>query len=98
MADQLRQSFDRWTPESLSKDYFYTSLYTLTREAGLSIEGVHQLQTGRADRKLDNKEFEIKIGSAMSLAQSTLNQLKSKIEQAEKLSPSSNGMPRRDGL
>jgi hypothetical protein len=98
LNEQLRQSYAKWTPEALEKDYFYPALYLLTQQTGQTIEQVHQLHQTFFEGKADLKAFDIQLGTAMSGAQNALSTLKSKIDQIEKLAPTPNGMPRREGL
>ena len=95
---QLDQNFQRWTPEAIQNEYFYGVLYQLTQQAGQMIDKVHGFQHAFFTGSQDPRTSEIQLGEATSSAQSSLNVLKSKIGQAEKLPPTPNGMPRREGL
>jgi hypothetical protein len=95
---QLRESFGKWTDQALATEYFYGILYAMTKSAGDAVEKLHQLQGDYFGGKTDPKAFEIQRGSALSVAQSALAELRSKITQAENLAPTPNGMPRREGL
>jgi hypothetical protein len=94
----FKESYAKWTPQALATDYFYGVLYDLTQKAGKAITDVHKLQADAVDGKIDPKALDIQLGTTMSGAQSALAALKSKLEQADKLTPTPNGMPRREGL
>lgn len=95
---QLDQIFIKWTPESLKADYFYSPLYLLVLQVGQSVEKVHEFHHSFFNGTRDPKTFEIQLGEASSSALTSVNLLKAKIEQTEKLAPSPNGMPRKEGL
>ncbi|MGZ3707521.1 MAG: DUF4339 domain-containing protein [Bdellovibrionota bacterium] len=98
LQSQMDQVFLKWTPESLQKDYFYGVLYQLTLQTAQGIEKVHGFQHSYFTGALDPKAFEIQLGEAVSNAQGAVSLLKAKIEQAEKIPPTPNGMPRKEGL
>lgn len=98
MQSQLEIIFSQWTPERLAGEFFYAPLFTLTQQAAQALAQVHGLHHGYFVGGVDAKSFDIQLGEATSGARATLLQLKMKIDQAEKLPPTPNGMPRRDGL
>jgi hypothetical protein len=98
LESQLNQIFQKWTPETIHKDYFYESLYQFTQQLGIAVEKVHELHHAYFTGVGDPKTFEIQLGETLSSAQSAVTVIKAKIEQAKKLSPTPNGMPRREGL
>jgi len=98
LQGQMDQVFLKWTPESLANEYFYGALYDLTRQVGQSVARVHGFHHGFFTGSNDPKSFDIQLGEALSQAQNALSILKTKIDQAEKLPPTPNGMPRRDGI
>ena len=95
---QLKDGFAKWTDQALQTEYFYGMLYSLTKSAGDAVEKLHQLHSDFFDGKIDPRTFEIQHGSSVSIAQNAISALKSKIDQAEHLAPTPNGMPRREGL
>ena len=99
MSAQLDQTFQKWTPESLEKDYFYGILFQLTQQAGAAIERAHGFHDQYFTTKVPSASaFDIQVGEAVSQAQGAVNALKAKIDQAENLPPTQNGMPRKEGL
>jgi len=101
LSHQLISSFDKWTPDTLANDYFYGSLYLLVQQAFKAVEKTHAVHHAfftNSTSSVDRNAFEVKVGEAASFAQNAINTLKSKISEAEKIPPTPNGMPRRDGL
>ncbi len=97
LSSQLNDTFSKWTPEAVN-DFFYGVLYQLTQSAGTAIEQVHTIQDEFVSGKSSPQAFDIQLGTVVSGAQTALAALKAKIEQAEKIAPTPNGMPRREGL
>jgi len=95
---QLNETFQTWTPQVLQNDIFYTSLYELTRQTGQSVARMHGLHHAYFTGAVDSKSFDIQLGEASSFAQTSLSELKTKIERVEKTPPTPNGMPKKDGL
>ena len=98
LDSQLSQTFTKWTPDTITKDYFYFRLYQLTQETGQAVAGLHALQNGYFTGSSNPAQFENELLQTQTLAQASLNLLKAKIEQAEKMPPSPRGLPRREGL
>ncbi len=98
LESQLDQIFNRWTPDVIRTDYFYSVLYRMTQQLGQEIEKVHRFHDAFFGGVLDLKAFDIQLGAALSSAESALSLLKAKIDQAKNLQPTLNGMPRREGL
>jgi len=98
LEESLQQSFSKWTDPVLETEYFYGVLYSMTKAAGDAIEKLHLLDADFFNGKTDVKAFDIQRGSAISIAQSAVAALKNKISQAESMTPTPNGMPRREGL
>lgn len=98
LDNQLRETFNKWTPEALQHEYFYGPLYLLVQQAGQSIAKVHNLHHAYFTGSVDTKAFDIQVGEAISVAESSINALRAKIQQAESIPPTPNGMPRKDGL
>jgi hypothetical protein len=96
--NQLKTAFDKWTPEVLEKEFFYGGLYKMLKDTQQSIENVHNVQSSYFTGSIEANTFDIKVGQAAALADNSMVSLKAKIEAAEKLQPTPNGMPRRDGL
>ncbi len=98
MDSQLQVSFQKWTPETLADEYFYPMLYRATQVAGQSVAKVHGIHHAFFTGALDVRSVDIQQGEALAGAKQALDSLKIKIDQAEKIPASPNGMPRRDGL
>jgi hypothetical protein len=98
LQEQMDQIFRKWTPEVLSQEYFYGTLYQLVQQAGISVQKVHEFHHAYFVGVSDQKTFEIQLGEASSSASNALTLLKAKVDQVEKLAPTPNGMPRRDDL
>ena len=98
LDSQLSQTFQKWSPDTISKDYFYFRLYQLTQETGQAVASLHALQNGYFAGTSTPGQFENELLQTQTLAQASLNLLKAKIEQAEKMPPSPRGLPRREGL
>lgn len=95
---QLIATMQKWTPEALQNEYFYGTLYSLVLQAEQSVSRVHQLQHSFFVGSVDEKSFDIQLGEASGQAQNALTALKTKIDQAESIPPTPNGMPRKDGI
>ncbi len=98
LDEQLQNSFKKWTPESIQNELFYGKLYSLLQGFDQVVGRVHAVHHSYYTSKVDLKSFEIQLGEVSSQAQAALSELKSKVEQVEKLSSTQNGMPRREGL
>jgi len=94
----LNAVFDDWTPAVIHDQFFYGVLYQLIHQLGQSLDRVHSFQHAFFASAQDLKTLQIQIGETTAAAQGALILLKSKIEQAEKIPPSVNGMPRTEGL
>ncbi len=95
---QMEETFSKWTPETIEKDTFYGSLYQLTQQVAQAIEKVHRFHHSYFTEPVDPKGFEIQLGEAAASGSTALATLKAKIEQAEKLPATPNGLPQREGL
>lgn len=96
---QMNKAFVKWTPEVLEKSFFYSELYKMIRQSQQDLEGVHNTQNAFfAGDVTDQNTFDIQLGQVSSVAESSIASLKAKIEQASKIPPTPNGMPRKDGL
>ena len=101
LSQQLNQNFSKWTPDALNTQYFYGVLYQLVQAGSQAVERVHSIHNSffsTTQSPLDRNTFEVQVGEAMSFAQNAINVLKVKMDQAEKIPPTPNGMPRKDGL
>lgn len=96
--NQLNGIFQKWTPETVREQYFYGSLFLLTSQVGVAIDRLHGYQNSLFAENLDPKTLEIQIGEASSSAQNLIQTLKAKIDQAEKLPTSPDGIPLREEL
>jgi len=96
LEGQLNDTFQKWTPATLENDYYYPTLYLMTQQLGATIDKVHAIQSSYFTTPGDPKTFEITLAGAVSSAQSSLNELKVKIDEIQKLPPTPNGMPQRE--
>ena len=95
--EQLEQIFQRWTPEVIQNEYFYSPLYLLVQQAGREVQKVHGFQfayfKGAPIKEL--KVLESQLSEAVAGSTRAMATLKSKLEQLESLPPTPNGMPPR---
>ena len=98
LQNQLNLIFQKWTPEVIEKTYFYGVLNQLAQQAGQSVSKVHEFQHSYFTGGQDLKTLDIQLGEATSLAQGMIHALKAKIEQAEQMPVTANGMPQREGI
>lgn len=98
IENKLDQAFLTWTPEAVQAEFFYSALYLLIKNAGLEIRRLHDYQNMFYFGKPDIKTFPTQLASLIAGAESALQFLMTKIQHAENLTPTSNGMPRKDGL
>ncbi|HLD99462.1 MAG TPA: GYF domain-containing protein [Bdellovibrionota bacterium] len=96
-AKQMNTTFIAWTEKSLKDDFFYGVLYRLTQQAGQAVERAHSFHNTYFTAVV-SRSFDIQAGEAISQAQGAITALKAKIDQAERITPTLNGMPRREGL
>ncbi|MCM2324733.1 MAG: hypothetical protein NDJ90_15850, partial [Oligoflexia bacterium] len=95
---QMTDIFQKWTPQVLETEFFYGSLYTMIQQVYRGVEQLHAVHHSYFTTTVDPKAFEIQAGQATATATAGMAALKAKIEQAEKIPPAPNGMPRREGL
>ena len=95
---QLADTFKKWTPDAIQNQFFYGMLYQTTLSTAQAIQSLHDFQDRYFSGLSNPRAFEIQIGEATSFAQSAMTGLQAKIEQAEKIPPSPNGMPQKEGL
>jgi hypothetical protein len=96
---QMNKAFVKWTPEILEQSFFYSNLYKMIQQSQQDLEAVHNTQNAFFDNDVtDQNTFDIQLGQISSVAESSIALIKAKIEQASKIPPSPNGMPRKDGL
>lgn len=98
LENSLNTIFNDWTPAVTHDQFFYGGLYQLVHQLGQAIDRVHSFQNILFTSTQDLKTLQIQIGESTAAAQGTLILVKSKIEQAEKIPPTVNGMPRTEGL
>jgi len=98
LDSQMNESFQQWTQEILSTQYFYGMIYSLLQQASQAVAQMHGLHHAYFTGAVDKTSFDIQLGQAVSQAQTAVTTVKAKIEQAETLAPTANGMPRREGL
>jgi hypothetical protein len=95
----LNDKYKAWTPDALKSQYFYgMTLYAQAQQTAMAAQKLHALQNDFLNGHGDVKALEIQVAEATSVAQSSVITLKAKIDQAEKLPASPNGMPQREGL
>ena len=98
LEGQLQAIFEKWTPEIVQSEYFYDTLYPLIQQTSQSVTKVHEFHSSYFKGVSDLRTFEIQLGEASSSCQNDINRLRSKIDQANKIAPTANGMPRKEGL
>lgn len=97
--NQMSTTFEKWNPQTLESSFFYSKLYQLIQQSQQSLEKVHKSQNSYFNNEIsDFRSYEIQLGEASSVAESSIASLKAKVEQASKIPPTPNGMPRKDGL
>lgn len=94
---QLQNSTQAWRTESVIKSHFYGTLYQALMKADQDVAQVHDDQTRYFDTAKDPNR-EAQIASQVSVVQSSLLTIKTKISLAETLPVTANGMPQRAGL
>jgi chromosome segregation ATPase len=91
LEGQLNQVLSKWTAESIRNEYFYGQLYELVQQIGREIDNYH----GAQDQYFLTGIIEADLEKKYQIAANLLTELKEKIAQLEKLSPSPKGMPPR---
>jgi len=96
MQSQLEEAFSKFN-EALGRDeYFHAFLFQQTRTAGDQVSQLHAAQhTLMTNRPKDMAAADIEILPKQKAAQESIELLKSKLEETEKLAPTANGMPLR---
>jgi hypothetical protein len=103
---QLQASWEKWpaatdsveAQKKFNDEVFYGPLYRAVRSLGESVSKLHELQHSLMEGKADARAAEIQLPTLVSECQTALAAAKAKVDQAEKLAPTANGMPRREGL
>ncbi|MBL7715616.1 MAG: DUF4339 domain-containing protein [Bdellovibrionales bacterium] len=99
LQKQLDQTFTAWTPEVLNRDMFYSMLYQRIQTVAGQLIRLHSIEDSYfTDTKVDAADFDHLHGPKLEELQAGLNELKAKIDQAEKLPPTPRGLPRKEGL
>jgi hypothetical protein len=98
LQGQLDQIFHTWTAEAIQNQYFYGVLYRMTQDAGNQIEKVHGFQHAYFNGAIDAQDFNTQLKEAVASAQTSIQALRTKTEQAEKMGLTPSGMPQREGL
>lgn len=95
----LKSEFQKWTPAAFETDkFFYSVLYQATEQTGIAVEQVLLTFQSFFSSNVDRNAFDIQREQTISVARRSLSELKTKLEQAEKLGLTAGGLPRRDGL
>jgi hypothetical protein len=96
MQSQLEEAFSKFN-EALGRDeYFHAFLFQQTRTAGDQVSQLHAAQhTLMTNRPKDMAAADTEILPKQKAAQESIELLKSKLEETEKLVPTANGMPLR---
>ncbi|HAR42657.1 MAG TPA: hypothetical protein DCS07_08535 [Bdellovibrionales bacterium] len=94
----LNQSFLRWSPSILDKEYFYGALYKSTVDAGQATQRAHKFHHAYFTTTVPLQGHATQVEESVSSARNALAALTAKIKQAEALASTANGMPRREGL
>ncbi len=96
MQSQLEEAFSKFN-EALSRDeYFHSFLFQQTRTTGDQVSQLHAAQhTLMTNRPKDMAAADADILPKQKAAQESIELLKSKLEETEKLVPTANGMPLR---
>ena len=95
---QLSQTFQKWTPESVAREYYFFMIYQQVQQTAQAVSSLHALHHSWFAGGVNAQQFDATLGPAAQAAQDAVNQLKAKIDQAEKLPPTARGLPRREGL
>jgi hypothetical protein len=97
LSSKLNQAFDGWTPEWLESTAFYGKLYSLILQASQFVEQTHDHQNSYLKTSsADLQSLELEISKSASLAQSVILSLRAKIQVAQSLPLTANGMPQRE--
>ncbi len=97
LNSQMTESFGRWTDSIAKNEYFYGTLYKLVQEVGNSAAKLHAYQHNYFAGAVDAESFDVQLGESASSTETSLAQLKIKIEKAESLPTAPSGMPQREG-
>lgn len=98
LQGQLNQSFQKWTPDKLRTEVFYSELYDQLTRTGHQIEEVHELEGGVVGHSNPEQTEITQLTQATTAAQAAIAQLNAGIDQAEKAPPTPGGLPRKEGL
>lgn len=92
--DHMVGEFQKWTPEVLKEQVFYSEMYQMTKQAGFALNELHKIQDEYFKQsKPDPAAFNTQLTTAVNEARNLILTLKDKIDQAEKLKTSETGMP-----
>ncbi len=95
---QLEQTIQTWSAQTLQNEFFYGKVYELVKSAYDSIKTLFTLENGFIDQPSDPNTFGIQHGKAVSEASSALELLKLKVDFILKAPKSASGLPTKEGL
>jgi len=96
--NQLEQTIQTWSKETLQNEFFYGSSFELLKSSYDSIKKLFQMENEYVEKQLEKSSFEIQYGKAMNDCKLSLNQVKMKIDAIMNAPKSANGLPKRVDL
>ncbi len=98
LQNQIDGLFAQWTPEALTRDFYYGSLYLSLKQVGERISKLHADQnSAMALRSVAGEREQILAADALSV-ESALLGVRAKIALAERQPLTPGGLPQRQGL
>lgn len=98
IAEQLDQTVQTWSKETLQNEFFYGKAYEAVRNAFQSLRDLVKLESSFVTKPGDRNAFEIQHGKLMSESREALEILKRKVEIMGKSPKTASGLPTREGL
>jgi hypothetical protein len=98
IAEQLDQTVQTWSKETLQNEFFYGSVFDAVKNAFFATRDLVKLESSFVAKPGDRKAFEIQHGKLLSESREALEILKRKVEIMSKAPKTASGLPTREGL
>jgi hypothetical protein len=98
IAEQLDQTVQTWSKETLQNEFFYGKAYEAVKNAFQSLRDLVKLESSFVARPGDRSAFEIQHGKLLSESREALEILRRKVDIMAKAPKTPSGLPTREGL
>jgi hypothetical protein len=98
LNNQLEQTIQTWTKDTLQNEFFYGKVYELVKNSYDAMKKLYVLENSYVENPADKVGFDIQHGKALSEAREANEQLKTKVDLILKAPKTPSGLPTREGL